>query len=639
DGISWSSVGTGINNTVNALSINTNNELYVGGIFTIAGGISVNGIAKWDGINWSAIGISSIISVNALGFDNYDNLFAVEGTSPYRILKWDGTAWSNYITSSSGGSNIAIYGSDLFLGGGFDTVAGLYTNGIAHWNGMRWLAFGNGTNGVIEAIAEAPNGDIYVGGRFTYIGGVQANYIAKWDGINWSALGSGTDLWVFALKFDKTGNLYVGGAFDSAGGVAAKKIAKWDGATWDSVSSGIYGTIYSIAIDTMNNVYVGGDELFIDSLFATQYLAKWDGSNWSSLASGVDEWVNELQIDSQQNLYVGGGFYSAGGVFPCFGVAKWNGSSWSAFGTGISGYLRSMTIDKYDNVYVGGGVDSAGGLPVNGIAKWDGTNWTALGNLYTAGEIWAMDTDTSGNLYASGQNVSATSVTNNNVVKWDGTAWSDIGSLVGSASIGIRTMSLYAKQNCRIYAGGIYENISGILSENIAWYGTGTTPTVSLNLSATDTVCINSAAFTLSGESPTGGIFYGAGVVGNSFDPAIAGDGTHIITYDYNGGSGCSSYAKDVIYVSLCTNIEENKIEKNSLKLFPNPTSSIINIIIDQGNMKDYKVTVLNVLGEIQKVEMNDSILSVSKLSSGIYFIAAYSLDGKQRLTQKFIKE
>ena len=31
-------------------------NVYVGGVFTTAGGVPVNGIAKWDGSNWSALG-------------------------------------------------------------------------------------------------------------------------------------------------------------------------------------------------------------------------------------------------------------------------------------------------------------------------------------------------------------------------------------------------------------------------------------------------------------------------------------------------------------------------------------------------------------------------------------------------------
>ncbi|HRI26593.1 MAG TPA: choice-of-anchor L domain-containing protein [Chitinophagales bacterium] len=52
------------------------------------------------------------------------------------------------------------------------------------------------------------------------------------------------------------------------------------------------------------------------------------------------------------------------------------------------------------------------------------------------------------------------------------------------------------------------------------------------------TYCVDASAVTLSGN-PEGGTFSGAGISGNSFDPATAGVGTHIITYDYSPDGFC----------------------------------------------------------------------------------------------------
>lgn len=45
--------------------------------------------------------------------------------------------------------------------------------------------------------------------------------------------------------------------------------------------------------------------------------------------------------------------------------------------------------------------------------------------------------------------------------------------------------------------------------------------------------CVNGNTSTMTG-TPTGGVFSGTGVTGNTFDPAVAGLGTHDITYTYN---------------------------------------------------------------------------------------------------------
>ncbi|MCC7222491.1 MAG: choice-of-anchor L domain-containing protein [Chitinophagales bacterium] len=53
-----------------------------------------------------------------------------------------------------------------------------------------------------------------------------------------------------------------------------------------------------------------------------------------------------------------------------------------------------------------------------------------------------------------------------------------------------------------------------------------------------DVYCADDNSVTLSG-TPTGGTFSGIGMTGNVFDPAIAGVGTHTITYNYTAPDGC----------------------------------------------------------------------------------------------------
>jgi hypothetical protein len=77
------------------------------------------------------------------------------------------------------------------------------------------------------------------------------------------------------------------------------------------------------------------------------------------------------------------------------------------------------------------------------------------------------------------------------------------------------------------------------------------TPTA-VTLSAFSSVCSSQAVFALSGGSPAGGTYSGAGVSAGNFDPAIAGVGTHTITYTVVNG-GCSNSATQNIAVSAPT--------------------------------------------------------------------------------------
>lgn len=51
--------------------------------------------------------------------------------------------------------------------------------------------------------------------------------------------------------------------------------------------------------------------------------------------------------------------------------------------------------------------------------------------------------------------------------------------------------------------------------------------------------CVNGGNITLVG-SPVGGTWFGDGVSGNIFNPAVAGTGNHVLTYQYTSGSSCS---------------------------------------------------------------------------------------------------
>ena len=107
---------------------------------------------------------------------------------------------------------------------------------IARWDGSRWFALGSGILDTVNVIVVSGS-NVYVGGRFNTAGGVTVNNIARWDGQNWWPLGAGTDQPVLALAVDGNGRLYAGGAFRNAGGVAVDGLARWNGTAWEKLPS------------------------------------------------------------------------------------------------------------------------------------------------------------------------------------------------------------------------------------------------------------------------------------------------------------------------------------------------------------------------------------------------------------------
>ncbi len=72
-------------------------------------------------------------------------------------------------------------------------------------------------------------------------------------------------------------------------------------------------------------------------------------------------------------------------------------------------------------------------------------------------------------------------------------------------------------------------------------------PTVSIN--PLPNVCISATTVALSG-TPSGGSFSGPGVTGNSFNPSVAGLGTHTIIYSYTDANGCTATDNTTISVN-----------------------------------------------------------------------------------------
>ena len=160
----WVSLGSGmedvLDDTCVAALLVSGTNLYAGGHFTTAGGVSANNIAKWNGSAWSALGS---------GIGGY-----------YPIVQ-----------------ALAVSVTNLYAGGEFVTAGGGQVNGIAKWDGNSWSPLGSGVStyggggiGYVYALALSGT-NLYAGGLFTTAGGAPASYIARWDGSAWSTMGWG----------------------------------------------------------------------------------------------------------------------------------------------------------------------------------------------------------------------------------------------------------------------------------------------------------------------------------------------------------------------------------------------------------------------------------------------------------------
>ncbi|WP_022826361.1 hypothetical protein [Hymenobacter norwichensis] len=284
NGSAWSSLGSGpangLNGEVVALAVGSNGDVYAGGSFTQAGGLPANYIARWNGSAWSSLGTGPSNGVNnfvrALAVASNGDVYVggtfsqAGGVTANNVARWNGTTWSSLGTGAANGVDVGVVAlavagnSEVYVGGSFTRAGGIAASSIAKWNGTAWSSLGTGLNSNVLGLAVAGNGNVYVGGTFTQAGGIAANRVARWDGTTWNSLGTGptngVNSNVVALATASNGDVYVGGSYLSqAGGVSVNQVAKWDGTAWSPLGTGVNRQVYALATGSMGKLYVGGD--------------------------------------------------------------------------------------------------------------------------------------------------------------------------------------------------------------------------------------------------------------------------------------------------------------------------------------------------------------------------------------------
>ncbi|MBI3501327.1 MAG: T9SS type A sorting domain-containing protein [Bacteroidetes bacterium] len=144
-----------------------------------------------------------------------------------------------------------------------------------------------------------------------------------------------------------------------------------------------------------------------------------------------------------------------------------------------------------------------------------------------------------------------------------------------------------------------------------------------LYIEMNDTVCLNGGTITLSTAIPSGGVYSGPGVTGNTFDPIIAGLGTHTIYYTYTDTTtGCWDDDFSNITVELCTGQSGISVSEYAISIFPNPSSGVFQIT--SYNLQMTNAEIYNIYGErIYKSQASSSKSQVdlSNQPSGIYLL------------------
>lgn len=277
----FSALGTGLAGGATPIGrrvrIGPNGDVYVAGSFTTAGGTTVNNVARWDGATWNAMGSGGTKGVdngvNAMTLDIDGNVYVAGsfanagGAGAVRIAKWTlaTNAWSALSTGLNADANALATGLDgkIYVGGTFTTAGGVAAEDLAYWNGSTFVSMGSGVGGGIPGdLVVAPDGSIYLGGLFTAVNGISANNVARWNGAQWRPLGSGTGAIVGRLAFAPDGLLYATGAgWGTLNNITVSfSFGIWNGSSWilpDLTMPGASVGAIGLAISQKGEIYLG----------------------------------------------------------------------------------------------------------------------------------------------------------------------------------------------------------------------------------------------------------------------------------------------------------------------------------------------------------------------------------------------
>jgi hypothetical protein len=320
-------VSNGTSGNVNAIVLDTSQNLYVAGNFQyVYDGSSLkqpylaNSVAKWNmtSSSWSLLGNGvGSGTVYSLALDNSNNYLYVSGN----------------IQTINGG---AIAANSI----------GLWKIGSNAWS-LLGSSVGNGIYGTsVYSTTIDVSSNLYVGGNFTGFYNSSTTPTVTTGGI---------------VKYSPKNN-------------------QWTPILSANTSSGANGTVFAMSYDSSKNVvYVGGN--FTDVSDNTNKLcgniAIWNvaSNSWSIMgntaSNGVNGVVNSIQADiSSQKVYVGGSFSSVNDAsqiaYYCNNLATWDTSGlyniWYPVGVvgqannnGTNGTINTLTLNPVlKSVYVGG---------------------------------------------------------------------------------------------------------------------------------------------------------------------------------------------------------------------------------------------------------------------------------------------
>ncbi len=311
-----------------------------------------------------------------------------------QLHQWDGTTLTRLSADVIGafggaGNGLAVYNGEIYVSGFFNSIGAVSARGIARFDGAVWRDVrsnvSTGFNLLVSSTALAVyGGELYFGGGFTSAGGAPSSHIIRWDGTQWRSLGGNAPVaGVQTLRV--IGNeLYVGGEFSGVPGVpGTTALAKWNGTQWLATNLPYGSLSYTTRIGShdgvpwIHGVYYDSTNRVVVAQLVRKTAANWELVPGGGISGGPVAFAYAF-AEYRGKMAVGGLFLNAGPLSGVNDIAFHNGGStgtvWSRLlgGIGLTQFNHAVTqlVVYRDELHAFGNFTVVNGVPQNNWARW-----------------------------------------------------------------------------------------------------------------------------------------------------------------------------------------------------------------------------------------------------------------------------
>ncbi len=693
-------LGTGFNDYINKLVIQTDGKIILGGVFTNYNGTTHNRIIRLM-VN-GAVDNSFIGSFNNI--NNNDEVYAIALQTDGKILigsrYFFGRLNTNGTTDSSfnyGSGILQVYSiviqpDNKIVVSGYGTQYQGSINGFVivrmYWTGLYdtsftpmgisgvFGAYGTGSAPPITSLALQSDGKILAGGNLTSYIGTNVNKIVRLNTNgyidNTFNIGNGFNKDVYSISVLSDGKILVGGQFDNYNVTECNRIIKLnaDGTVNNNFgwNIGFNNTVNAIATQTDGKIIVGGDYTSYNSTSINRLIRlNTDGSIDSSfnIGNGFDKSVNAVAIQSDGKIVVGGLFTNYNGVSARMLIRlNSDGSIDNSFINGgyspsTSAQVETIKIQSDGKILVSGSIVQITRLNPDGSPD-------STFNLYSNPVYWdipAICIQNDGKIVIGGR--FAPSNGSFNILRLNNNGSRDVSFNAGGTGFqypagDVKTIAL--QSDGKLLAGGIFPSYNGLTSNKIIRLNSDGSKDNSFVIGSGFNNDVYSIIVQSDGKILVGGKFTSYNGIGVTGITRLNNDGT--LDNTFVAGTRFDNYVNSIAIQSdgkILTggefiNYNEitlrriirlngnsilsiNDIElKDEFNLeYINPIKNLLNI---KSNNIINSIAVFNIDGKKIKEEsynQKEIIEDVSNLASGIYFLNISSQETYKVI--KIIKE